>query len=395
MTTRQLTRTSVAGIAAAAVAVAVFTAPAQADTSTTERQRHQATQRALDATVAAGIPGALARTRDAHGVWQGASGVADRETGRARGSNDRFRIASITKTFVATVLLQMEAEGELDLDDTVERHLPGVVRGNGNDGSRITVRQLLNHTSGLYSYSSDPEYAEKYLAGENFLKHRYDAVSPETKIKVAMGHRPDFAPGARHSYSNTGYVLAGMVIEKVSGDSYEDEVRERIIKPLKLRHTTNPGDSAQLPKPSGRAYSKLSRQNTPEIWDVTEIHGSRSWAGGDIISTTGDLNRFFSALMGGKLLPKKQLKAMKTTVPSPDYLPGSEYGLGVHTYRTSCGTRLWGHGGRGVGSVTEAATTGDGRRQLSYNFNGDWAMPVSIVEAEFCDGAEAEGLPRR
>ncbi|MFF8959320.1 serine hydrolase domain-containing protein [Streptomyces sp. NPDC014894] len=396
MNARNAARTGLVGLAAAAVAATAFTVPAQAG----ERDRtgtapgHGATQRALDATVAAGIPGVLAESRDGRRVWRGTAGVGDRETGGERGANDRFRIASITKTFVATVLLQLEAEGRLDLDDKVEKHLPGVVAGNGNDGGRITVRQLLNHTSGIFNYTADPEYAAKYLEGESYLKHRYDTLPPEFHVKVAMSHRPDFAPGARFQYSNTGYVLAGMIIEKVSGDDYEDQVRKRIIKPLGLRGTSQPGDSVQMPRPSGRAYSTLALPDSTTIHDVTEMNGSQGWADGDIISTAGDLNRFFKALMRGQVLPEKQLKAMKTTVPADAFGGQYRYGLGIISQRTSCGTELWGHGGGILGSLSGAVTTEDGRRQLSYNLNGDWAMPVDITDAAFCGTAAAKPRPK-
>ncbi|MER5771948.1 serine hydrolase domain-containing protein [Streptomyces sp. NPDC001985] len=400
MTARQWARTGVVGLAAAALAVTAFGAPAGAaatqstGTGKDHGTGHRATQRALDTVVAAGIPGALAQVRKDGRVWKGAAGVGNRETGAPRGKNDRFRIASITKTFVATVLLQLEAEGRLDLDDTVERHLPGLVTGNGNDGGRITVRQLLNHTSGLFDYLNDPEYAHTYLIGDGFLKHRYDTLAPEFHVRVALGHPPEFAPGSRHAYSNTGYVLAGLIIEKVTGNTYEHEVRERIIKPLGLRSTSQPGNSPFMPRPSGRAYSSLYLPDASRTHDVTEMNGSQGWADGDIISSTGDLTRFFSALMRGDVLPKRQLKAMKTTVAAPDMGTDIRYGLGIYSQRTSCGTVLWGHGGGIVGSLSDAVTTEDGRHALAYNQNGDWAMPVDIAEAEFCGTTRAGARAR-
>ncbi|MER6916840.1 serine hydrolase domain-containing protein [Streptomyces sp. NPDC000594] len=374
-------RTGAVGLAAAAVAATAFTAPAQAAPAPAP-PHHQAIQRAMDALVTEGAPGVVAATRsDRHGTWKSESGTGDLTTGKPRNVNDRFRIASITKTFVATVLLQMEAEGRLKLDDTVEKHLPGLVRGNGNDGAKITVRQLLNHTSGLYDYLNDPAYAEKYLIGEGFLKHRYDTLAPEFHIGVAMGHPPVFAPGDRAEYSNTNYVLAGLIIEKVGGRSYEHEVKKRIIKPLKLRSTSQPGNSIHMPRPHSRAYTTLYLGPQAPVHDGTEMNGSQGWADGDIISTTGDLNRFFSALMRGTLLPKKQLDAMKTTVP----MSGIGYGLGIYTFTTSCGTKLWSHSGGIVGSLSLAATTEDGSRQLAFNLNGDWVDSGSAVtEAAFC-----------
>ncbi|MGW4033022.1 serine hydrolase domain-containing protein [Streptomyces sp. NPDC004838] len=376
-------RTGAVGLVAAAVASTAFAAPAQAHTS---GGAHQATQRAMDAVVKAGIPGVIGQVRDKHGVWKGTSGVGNRKTGAPRGGDDRFRIASITKTFVATVLLQMEAEGKLDLDDTVDRWLPGLVRGNGNDGRKITVRQLLNHSSGVYDFLADPDYQQKYLFAPGFLKHRFETRTPQTAVEVALGHQPKFAPGTGYSYSNTNYVLAALIMEKAGGRSYEEEVRQRIIKPLGLRATTMPENTSHMPKPSSRAYSKLSEDpNATKVYDVTLQNASQTWAEGDIISSASDLNRFFSALLSGKVLPKKQLKAMKTLIPDPDD-PTSGYGLGIGTFNTSCGVKVWGHSGGWIGSLSLAVTTEDGRHSLAYNLNGDWTGEGmgEVMNAEFC-----------
>lgn len=386
MALRKSTKTGVVGIAAAAMAATAFAAPAQAAADTPSAGTgHRATQRAMDAAVKAGTPGVTAQARDTGGVWKAASGVGDLTSGAPRGKNDKFRIGSITKTFVATVLLQMEAEGRLSLDDTVERHLPGLVRGNGNDGRKITVRQLLNHTSGLFDYLDDAEYRKTYMEGHGYLTHRYDTLPPEKHVKVALSHKRLFKPGAKHSYSNTNYILAGLIVEKAGGRSYEDEVRDRIITPLGLKNTSNPGNSIHLPRPSSRGYSKLFRSAPDRIDDITEMNGSQGWADGDIISTAGDLNRFYSALLRGRLLPPKQLKEMKTTVATPGS-PYTSYGLGIAQIKTSCGTTLWGHGGGITGWLSMAVTTEDGRHQLAYNYNGDWdgaSMP-KIIEAEYC-----------
>ncbi|MFE5724414.1 serine hydrolase domain-containing protein [Streptomyces erythrochromogenes] len=394
-TTATAARVALVGLAAAAMAATALTAPAQAAPDpvpdpAADRARatagHAATRRAMDAEVRAGIPGITAQARDARGVWRAVAGVGDLTTGTPRGTDDRFRIGSITKTFVATVLLQMETEGKLRLDDTVERHLPGLVRGNGNDGSTITVRRLLNHTSGLFDYLADEEYLRTYMLGDGYLRHRYDTLPPAQHVRVALSHPPLFPPGTRFSYSNTNYVLAALIIEKAGGRTYESEVRDRIIRPLGLKATTNPGNSIHIPRPSSRAYSKLFAQAPDRIDDVTEMNGSQGWADGDIISTAGDLNRFYRALMRGELLTPRQLAAMKTTVAVPER-PDMAYGLGITRMRTSCGTTLWGHGGGMVGSTSLALTTENGGHQLAYNRNGDWSTPAApdaIMEAEYC-----------
>ncbi|GAA0392852.1 serine hydrolase domain-containing protein [Streptomyces luteireticuli] len=312
-------------------------------------------------------------------------------TGRPRSVDDRFRIASITKTFVATVLLQQEAEGRIGLDDKVERWLPGVVRGNGNDGRRISVRQLLNHTSGIYDYTDDPGHLKKYVRAPGFLRHRYDAVTPDLAVRTALSHRPGFEPGARYGYSNTNYVLAALIMEKAGGRSYEDEVRTRIIEPLGLHGTVLPGRSVDVPEPSSRAYSTLGTDpGARKIYDVTRQNASQSWGDGDIISTAADLNRFFSALIRGELLPAEQLAEMKTTVAHPQN-PAYRYGLGIATFKAACGVWLWGNDGGWIGSFSQAVTTEDGRHTLALNLNGDWSVPDSagtdLLKAEFCSPA--------
>ncbi|MCT9008793.1 serine hydrolase domain-containing protein [Streptomyces sp. NPDC054766] len=385
MTTRNSRpRAGVVALAAVALTATVLTGPARASADTATG--HQATQDAIDAAVAAGVPGVTAEARDAGGVWKSASGVGDRETGAPRGKNDRFRTGSITNTFVATVLLQMEAENKLSLDDTVEHWLPGVVTGNGNDGSKITVRQLLNHTSGLFDYLADVTYYETYTMGDSFLQHRYDTLTPGQRLQVAFSHAPQFEPGARHSFSHTNDILAALIVEKVGGTSYEKEVRKRIIKPLGLDATSNPGTGTGLPRPSSRGYSKLFYASQPDrIDDVTELNGSQGWGDGDIISSAGDLNRFYKALMGGKLLPAEQLAEMKTTVVNPDF-PISSYGLGIERLTMGCGTTLWYHDGGMVGSLALAAFTEDGRHELTFDYNGDWDASgiLPILNAEFC-----------
>ncbi|MFE7772889.1 serine hydrolase domain-containing protein [Streptomyces sp. NPDC057445] len=377
-----------AAVVAAAVATTAFVAPgaASADTGQRTRSGHEGTQRALEAAVEAGSPGALAGVaRAGQRTWNGEAGVADRTDGRQRRPGDRFRVGSVTKTFVATVILQLEAEGRLGLDDSVERWLPGLVRGNGHDGRAVTLRQLLNHTSGIYNYTDDPGFV-RTVFGEGFFEHRYDTFRPRDLVRTAMGHKPYFAPGADWHYSNTNYVLAGLVIEKVTGRPYGQEIERRVLRPLGLRATSVPGTRARMPRPSGRAYSVLvGPEPGSAIHDVTELNPSGAGAAGEMISTTGDLNRFYRALLTGKLLPEKQLGKMTTTVPVGKEAPNHRYGLGLMAQKLSCGKEVWGHSGGIHGSSSEAVTTADGRHALALNFNSDWAGDsAAVIEAEFC-----------
>lgn len=378
----------VAAVVAAAVLAGVFAAPASSAAETSA-----STQEALDAVVEGGVPGAVATAQRGRDTWFGRAGTADLRTGAPPRAEDRYRAGSLTKTFVATVMLQLESAGRLSLDDTVDHWLPGLVRGNGHDGRRITLRQLLNHTSGIYSYTEDPDFRRRAFSTE-FLAHRHDTWTPRRIVRLAMSHRPDFAPGDGWHYSDTNYTLAGMVIEKATGRSYAHEIERRVLRPLHLDATTLPGTESRMPRPSVRHYSKLTGglggpggPGSP-TYDVTDLNPSLAGAGGEIVSTSGDLNRFYRALLSGKLLKPRQLDEMTTTVPIDAH--GNAYGLGLFRMKTSCGD-LWGHNGLIQGSFSYSLATRDGRHALSMNLNGDWAdpaSPVRVVEAEFC-GAQA------
>ncbi|MEV5144157.1 serine hydrolase domain-containing protein [Streptomyces sp. NPDC052727] len=345
---------------------------------------HERTREAVEAAVKAGVPGATVTARDGHGVWSATAGVGDTRTGGPRSPADRFRVASITKTFVATVLLQLEAEGRLSLDDSVDRWLPGVVRGHGHDGRRITLRQLLNHTSGIHDYLADPGFGSAYLTKDGFFRHRYDTLTPQDLVDLSMRHAPDFAPGTSWRYSNINYVLAGMVTEKVTGRSYAAEINRRVIGPLHLRATSVPGTRVTLPRPSSRAYSTFRVPGGP-AYDVTTLNPSMASSAGEMISDSADLARFYGALLGGELLPARQLKEMKTTVATGTGAPRIRYGLGLMNTRLTCGVHVWGHDGGIHGSASEAASTADGRHSVAVNFNGDWAGDTAdVLEKEFC-----------
>ena len=345
---------------------------------------HDATKRAVRAAVADGVPGVTVTVRRGHGTWAATAGVGNLETGKPRSARDHYRIASITKTFVATVVLQLEAEGRLSLDDTVDTWLPGLVRGNDHDGRRVTIRQLLNHTSGIFDYLEDPGFQQTYMTADGFMKHRFDEAAPEELLAIAMKNRPYFEPGASFAYSNTNYLLAARVIEKATGNDYGDEIDRRIIAPLHLTSTSVPTTRVTLPRPGSRAYSKLARTDTGPTYDVTELNPRLAYGSGQMVSSSADLTRFYSALLGGRLLPPEQLKKMKTTVGSSRET--SRYGLGLVDRKLTCGVHVWGHDGGISGSNSDAVTSENGRHSLAVNFNGDWSGSTdAVIEAEFCD----------
>ncbi|SEG89298.1 D-alanyl-D-alanine carboxypeptidase [Nonomuraea solani] len=335
-------------------------------------------QRLLDAAVTEqGYPGAITEIRTGTRRWFGSAGVADTATGRPRTAQEQFRVGSITKTFTATLVLQLAAEYRLSLDDTVEKWLPGLVQGNGHDGAEITIRHLLNHTSGIYAYTLDEGMLERYWTPK-LLKHRFDKLTPEELVKIAVSHTADFRPGQGWGYSNTNFVLAAMIIEKATGMSYADALAYRIARPLKLTGTYAPGYETGFRGPHTSSYSKLM-QPDPDApaHDVTELSPSYAFGVGEIISTATDLNTFLSELLGGRLLPPAQQTEMFTMTPVPDgkWLDGYSYGLGISSVTLPSGTTVYGHGGMITGTWTYLYGTRDGRHVVTQNVNGDWGMP--------------------
>lgn len=320
----------------------------------------------LDDVVAASAVGALAEVRDGHRVWRGGSGVAVLGTSRPVPVQARFRVGSITKTFVATVVLQLVAKGRLRLEDSVERWLPGVVP----NGRNITVRQLLNHTSGLYDY----RLTLPKPGSPEFLALRWQTLTPDELMAPALAHDPEFEPpGSSYSYSNTNYLLIGQIIEKVTGHSYGDEIEHRLIKPLGLSGTTMPGTSPWIRGPHPHGYIPTDTG----LLDYTELNPSLFGAGGDMISTAADLNTFFAALLGGHLLPARLLKEMKT--------PGTNdgtYGLGLSWHNTSCGIPVYGNDGDALAYQAYSFSTEDVRRQVTVAVTPDFRTnPDAFVDA--------------
>ena len=345
----------------------------------------------------AGSPGIVVEVRGNDGVWFGAAGYADTATRRRREPGERFRIGSLGKAFTATVVLKLAAERRLSLDDVVDKWLPGVVTGNGNDGREITIRQLLNHTSGIANIGGANEEMLRRLHTPAFREHRFDVVQPEDLVAQTMRMPPPFAPGAGFGYSNANFVLAGTIIEKVTGRSYAAEVERVITVPLGMTGTYVPGpDESQLrgPHPHPRQYSRLMNPEIDEIHDATEMTTGWAGAAGAHVSTTGDMCRFIGALAGGTLLPTAQHQAMWATVSTEGsgWLPDFDlrYGLGVFEHTLANGVTLRGGGGGIHGSFTWAMATEDGNHVLVSNVNNDWShldIFQVLVEAEFAPAA--------
>lgn len=297
---------------------------------------------AVDAAVAAGVPGVVVRV-DAGGAVQSATaGTADIATGADITPSARFRVGSLTKTYVATVVLQLVGEKRVVLDCPIERYLPGLL----NDGERITVRQLLNHTSGVPDYTQDPSLLAGVTSGRVY--------APRELIALANSMPRSDAPGARWSYSNTNYIVAGLLVEKVTGRNLATVLENRIFRPLDLKHTSfatvTPANAAH-----GYVPAELSPAQDGRPYDVTAVNASHAWAAGAIVSNASDVSTFYRALLGGRLLAPAQLRAMKTTVAQDPTDPQStfRYGLGIQAVRDACGVN-WGHGGEIFGYSTAA-----------------------------------------
>ncbi|MFD9099214.1 serine hydrolase domain-containing protein [Streptomyces collinus] len=329
-----------------------------------------------DAMKAGGAPGGIALIVDEVGrIHRFAMGVADIRTGRAPHVGDKSRIGSFTKVYVATVILQLEAEGRLVIDDRVDKWLPGVVSTN----APITVRQLLQHTSGLPDFVAHRSMALSDLGAE---------YTPSKLLALMKNDSPHFSPGAAWRYSNTNYLLAGMLIKKITGNDWHREVQLRILEPLGLSNTSTPGTMTTIPGPHLRGYA-ASGSKSRQLIDVTTLSPTMADSAGEMISNPHDTSRFLRALLGGRLLPSKQLTEMKDAVDAPELRGG--YGLGLMRTDLSCGISVFGHGGLIHGYNTWGASTGSGGRVLAASVN-TMIQPqaastdafVKLMDAAFC-----------
>mgnify|MGYP000854264121 FL=1 len=306
--------------------------------------------------VDAGYPAVLAAVTDSKGESAGvAVGKGNLETGQAPPIDGEVRIGSASKTFVAVVVMQLVQEGKVRLDEPIETYLPGVIKGEGTDASRITVRQLLQHTSGL------PEYSDTYLssrAAESENMQHY--VPPRDLLDTALGKPAAFEPGTQWKYTNTNYIVLGMLIERVSQRPVGEQIDERIVKKLGLSHTYLPGNGEKkLHGPHPQGYH-LSAEGKLE--DMTDLDTSLAWAAGGMVSTPSELNTFFQAVLDGRLLTQASIDEMKNgAVDASSHLgPGTVYGLGLIGTPLSCGGTAWGHRGGIAGYETHDGVGPDG-----------------------------------
>jgi D-alanyl-D-alanine carboxypeptidase len=326
-------------------------------------------QRTLEFIRGEGAPGAAGLVRNGAGTWQGAAGLAVLRPRRSMQADERFRIASVTKPFVAAVVLQLVGERRLALNDTVERRLPGLLP----QGTRITIRQLLNHTSGLFDFIADETFRAVVARDLRLV------IPPGRLVDIAASHPLLFPPGRDWAYSNTGYIVLGLIVEQVTGQSLGDALEQRLFRPLGLRHTSFES-TPKLTEPVAHAYALPGGTlptpgNRPR--DVTRSMGGGVWADGAIVSNTADLSRFFGALLGGKVLSRELLREMMTTV---SVNPVFQYGLGLSRTHVRCGY-AWGHDGAADGILIDVLANRDGSRVVVMAANGDGQVVRSALIA--------------
>lgn len=365
----------VAAGAAAALAVSAGVVWVAADRAAADSK----IENGLETLIDIGYPAALAAVTENGTTRDYAAGIGDLATGEAATPGE-VRIASNTKTFTATVVMQLVDEGVVELDAAIEQYLPGLIHGDGVDGSQITIRQLLQHTSGLPDYTA--------LVASEVSASVTDYISPRDLLDMALALPAQFAPGEDWIYTNTNYLVLGLLIERLELRPLHEVIDTRIVQPLGLERTYFPGvGERELRGDHVKGYHP--DDETGELIDVTVLEPSIPWAAGAMVSTPGELNEFFVALLAGELTSAESLAEMKKTVPGEtDILPGSEYGLGLTSHPLSCGGVIWGHGGDIFGYETRNGVTENGRA-VSLAIT---ALPGTVTEVTTMEEAIAAYL---
>ncbi|MGW3725193.1 serine hydrolase domain-containing protein [Streptomyces sp. NPDC000851] len=362
--------------------------PAVADSSAPPAPDTAAVRSVQKTAVAQGAPGALTRIDDGFRSYHIVTGEANTATHTKMDTGRRFRVGSVSKTFTTVVLMQLAAEGRVDLDAPANNYLPKSLPDD-----RITVRHLLSHRSGLYDYTNDMFY----YTVPGFESVRNKVFSYQELIDLSTARPLNNAPGAAYSYSNTNFVVLGQLIENITGTPMATHYQQRIFGPLRLRNTSYVHPQTTIAGSYARGYLRQDDTTLPLV-DSTEQTVSWGQSAGAVISNAADLNRFFSSLVSGKLLPAEQLEQMMTMVPVN--ADGSQsYGLGLRARKLSCGTTVYGHTGTVQGYYTYAFTTADGTRNMTSlaNTSNNGTVNATLgatLEATFCGatGTKAASL---
>ena len=336
-------------------------------------------QNSVQALVGGSVPGALLFVRQGDRSYTVTAGYAEKADKTPMRAGDIFPIGSTTKTFTAVLVMRLVAQGKIALDDPVSKYLPGLLP----DGTRITIRELLSHTSGLPEFVDDPLFLAPYMRGDFGY-----AWTPKQMVAFAAASPLAFVPGTKFSYSSTNYVVLALLAERVGGESYEAQLADYIFRPLKLDHTSLPASNTTLPDVHG--YVALAARGKPDgagNFDSAALTPAYGWSAGGIRATAEDEADFFRGLFSGKLLPAAQVAAMEDTSAT-----GGAYGLGImptgghesawraftQAITTSCG-RAWGHGGAFPGYYQLPISSPDGSRQAVLLVNTEEAL-LSVAQ---------------
>jgi D-alanyl-D-alanine carboxypeptidase len=350
-----------ASIVAASLVVGVVTSvPASASHGGHGRDRLQSK---LDELVAIGLPGASLYLRVGHHEAHLTSGTGEVATATPMRPDDHFKIASLTKTYTSAVVMRLVEQGRLRLEDPVSRWLSDELVPNGE---HITVRQLLSHTSGLFDFEADPRVLAPYLNGD--LAHFWSSTE---LVQMATSHPPLFPPGQTDIavYSNTNYVVAGLIVEAVTGQSFADVLESHVLRSLHLDETSYPTEPG-MPAPYAHGYLALG---APPSIDVTGLSPSLTSTSGAMVSTMDDLADFYRALLTGRVVDRHLLRQMKDTRSEGTKvdIPGQRYGMGLESFPTTCGHLAWGHNGVVPGYMTFIFSSEDGHHQAALMINHD------------------------
>ncbi|MGW3044917.1 serine hydrolase domain-containing protein [Kitasatospora sp. NPDC001159] len=360
-----------AGTPALAATPATPSAGASASASALPPLDQAAIRAALAKRPAADVSAAFVRVTGSGGRFEGTSG----EDGTDIDPHGRFRIGSISKVFTATVVLQLAAEGRIDLDGSVQQYLPDFPY------AAVKVGQLLNHTSGLPSGSNVP-WGDGTTTW--FAEHRFDSFTPEQVLATMAGQPLGFQPGTAQQYNGMNTFVAGLIVEKVTGNSYADELRERIIRPLGLHDTSLPdADDPELRHPATHPYLTVpDADGGSHRVDVTE-QSPWPWAEGGMISSAPDLDRFMTVLFRGRLLPSAEQEKLFTVpdVPVADHsshCPGGKACMSMGLERLEAnGVVAWGKTGSRPGYTSGVFATRDLARKVVYSVD-----PTALNGAE-------------
>ncbi|MGW6287331.1 serine hydrolase domain-containing protein [Streptomyces sp. NPDC055107] len=369
-----------------AVCATMLTLATSAAHAGTAEGDHTATLAALKAFQASAGPGAAIHAGGPGQSWTLSAGTGTINSVRPIRPDEHFRIGSQTKTFTAVVLLQLVDEGKVSLDTPIADYLPGVVTGNGYDGTRITVRHLLQHTGGLAAFNPQ-------VVIDKPVSNPDGTYALAELVRKGLSYAPVSAPGAGFTYSNTNYLILGMLVEKVTGQPVHETVTKRVIEPLGLSRTVfpAPGDRA-LPTPAVNGYHGL-RVGSFYFWTPALTYDPSLFSSaGAMISTLEDVTAFYQALVAGKVVSAAGLAEMQKV---REVGPKVGFGLGIGRKELSCGIVAWGHDGGVPGYMSQTMVTENGRHaSVVTNALFQVNQPVSQLH-ELLDTALCEDAAQR